>query len=807
MSEIITYKPKIKVLNKTIETKPYRLDQYVIHCEGSHDLDVPADTFQISLLPSATEQTPSYTSLKLLSFWRKTIKKGDIISIGIEEEDSHLFRIDTIQLTRKLIERNATEILTIAGRSLASLLIDDDITFAPELATDTRAMQLLGEARVNFFGLLRGYMTTQDGNEFVNQNPLAAILWIMLSMPSIHTDIAYIDYSKDGDINDSKLSEIEDKDHQKIGRFFKFKLFSYANDKVYDHQLNQFSGKAWNYITQCLDPMFYEIFVDTIKDEQRKPRPCLFINPKPYDRHTDLNFGKDKIINPSLGDFTITPIPKEFRGLKSFIYEVSLPDEKINSLPGITLSWDAYSSYSSSLSLNSKYLTRITNQEYHTVDPTEDYGGTIGTTTTDIVNFITMHATKEVLWNTELARYGYMFPLIDTFSVLRFGVRKLEGKSNMLKIESTPKAITPEQQEEYNLKYNGLVYPFTQSVQLRERLFSWYRFNPILYEGENTVLGHDYYRKGDKIFFPGHLSETGEIGMYYRIQAHRWSWSINENGCQYLSTLKLIRGENLKDIENYRKGTGYSLYDINKKDKKNPVIKIDVVMDYKNEAAGEKKESKETTLPKNETNIPEEDPTNPEKKRKVTIGDLTNASIAALETKFSNHKEIKEKFRESASAYSIDVNVLVGLIGAESDFDPNASSTSHCLGLGQFSRATARRMSNFKGGVIKEGNPSNDIRRDAFKSIMAVGELLYTNGYGRNAVFAIMSYGDNKQLNFFDYVANHVDKYKPGTFDKNDKQYARLHYPKLVKCSYTECEGCTKNKNQAFTRCTWGTKE
>lgn len=819
--EFKTYIPKVKILNKTILGNDYNIGEFARRISGNSSLDQPANTIVLELVPSESTNTPGYTGVNSVPYWLKTIDKGDLISVGIETEHSYLYRIDGVY-ERKVVTQNGAESgVRIMGRSLVSVLLDDDITFAPELSQSPRAIKLLGALRATFLGFLGGLRgLNQAGiSQFLDGNPMAAVLWIFLNMPSVNAKIFYVDYDDKG----MALSGSPDK----VGKLFDFDFKMYEKDLLYNQELNQYTGKVWNYIQQCLDPMFYELFEET-RIVNGKLRPTIFIRPKPFDRTTDrkeviesrilrLVVERDGDINK--GDFNVTLHPIAVGEQTVNVFDIGVKGFNTNddsydfNIERVNLFWDNENTPAGSdnniafipLSgdqttvvkppTGNSFVTCVTKELFHTVPETEDYEKDLGSTTRDIVNFITMHALKDEGEKSELAQLGFFFPLIDAHSVLQWGIRKMEAHTLMMHVQSAE--WTDEYSKDLNSKpiNGGKVYPLEAAVKLRERIFSWYRYNPLFLSGRVRVLGHDYYRKGDKIYFPHHLSHKGHAGgMYYYIQGVNWVWDVNQGSESYITYLDLSRGENKEQLEEYRLLAGYDLYDkdiLQDGDRENPVIKIDVVLAELGENAGQKETDKnKNNKPVVSTEIDEDEPENPNRNDIAFQQGLTQYASDTFKDKLG--AEALKTLIETAATHGINPNVMVGLIDAESSFNPNNTSGTDCLGLGQFCRRTARKMDAFADevGTIKEGNPPNDVRRNPIKSIKAVGELLYKNGYSKNPVLAIMCYGNNDETTYFGYVANTIEKYQTGVFDSKDKAWASRNY-------YTIATGAPKPKPKA----------
>lgn len=791
--------PSAKIINKTINGKYLELGPYINAYQETFNLNTPADTFRLSLIPSVQEVSAGYNVANLISLWQKVIKKGDIISIGIDEEDSFLYRIDGIFPSYQYYPYKRT--LILVGRSFAGMLIDDDIVFAPELSFNQTVVDLLGDERANFLGILRG-LSGKNQSQFINQNPLAAIVWIMLNMPSIHQNIPYVDYDEEGNEKDGK--------NDKIGKYFTFDLKSFKQDKLFDHNLSQYAGSVWNYITSCVDPMFYEVFVDTVK-ENGKPRPQLIVRPKPWDRETDITHGKDEVISPTLQDFTITPKTVTIGKITGKHKEVSLDAKKLEQVAWL---WDAGEVGSvltgvtpdennvptgEFLLIDNAFKTRVTNEVYHTIDETEDYGNSIGTIITDVVNFYTMHSSKDTLANTVLARYGYLYPLIDLYSVKRRGMKKLEGKSNLLKEvdpyetkeDGAPKReffgekVDNSQNDAFfdNINPRKKIYPIEETVKLRDRLFSWYRYNEIFRQGPMHVLGKDKYRKGDKIFCPHHTNDEGDKGVYYYIQGGTRDLQIDEKGSSYTCNLQLVRGENPAEIERYRRLAGYDLYDRGKEsdgDRVCPIVRIDSVSEdsLKSEGFVASEPPSENTTGQQNNNV-----TIKQYRPVDGFVPLTNKGIETIKKYYNSNRwqsdnakyytsegnpsmspgtslsvsGLIDLINQECLKEKVNANIVGALIYHESEYCPVVVSPTGCAGLGQFEDKTWRgiglSLSREEAKTVGVGGSQiasnlRDPRLNPITMIKAIVKLLvYDKGWHSNPKLAIRNYnGDTKKV-------------------------------------------------------------
>jgi hypothetical protein len=332
--------------------------------------------------------------------------------------------------------------------------------------------------------------------------------------------------------------------------------------------------------------MFYELMVDTQYNDKGELKPTLILRPKPFGRSPDCAI-KDIIAeedDPEENGTAVmeTKFPDDF--VVSAEIESSqkgwftpLKDEAYDNT--VSLYWDNEktetkitrgkdSVMKDKKIIKNKFLTRITNESYHTVYEDEVYDESPTTSILDIVNFITMHPTKDLLNNSVLMKYGYLFPLIDLGSIKRYGMRKLEGWTNLWKDTEDPynkkkKGLEKEQGtlDEAKLKELDLRKPTSKDYIVsavginyrarRDQLFNWNRFNPVYVTDNKVIRGRDKYRKGDKIYFPDEMSEEGYKGMFYYIKRVNQRVVIRENSTEHLTVLGLVRGGNEEYLHKY----------------------------------------------------------------------------------------------------------------------------------------------------------------------------------------------------------------------------------------------------------------
>lgn len=816
-AEYKAYIPTIKILNKTILGNDYNMGEFLKRANGSSSLDQPANNIVLEFIPSGTPTYPGYTGVNSVPYWLKTIKKNDLISVGIEDKKSFLYKIDGIFSTRQITPNGVEVGIRIIGRSLISVLLDDDITFAPDLAHNSRSIELLGALRSTFLGFidgLRGLTDEGKGSQFLAQHPLSAVVWIFLNMPAVNAKIFYVDYDELG----NPLGKAGVKT---VGALFDFDFMAYEKDVLYDPQLNMYTGKVWNYVMQCIDPMFYELYEET-RVVNGILRPTIFIRPKPFDRTTDNErITRDVIISMKVerdgdinkGDFNITPREVTFGTLKATVYEVTVKGYKGTAfvegeatVEPVALYWDNENVQSGTQKRNA-FKTCITNENFHTVPDNEDYEFTVGSTTKDVVNFITMHAIKDLVGGDELAKWGYLFPIVDTYSLLQYGCRRMEGRTLMM--HSDEGGIKTWKSAEGDNRFQGVpdgakIFPIEETITQRDRLFSWYRYNPLFTSGTARVRGHDYYRKGDKIFFPQHISEDGYYGVYYYIRGLNWRYEASQGGASYFTYLDLERGENPVSLKNYRDSAGYDLYDLGldqdprsapgETPRQNPVLRVDAVLVTPTEETNIQKTNAQNVTAKDIRNEKGYNKgTNPHNDNSVDGNGYDTLTEFSLNTVKEGYKrsvkadgtyglykvsldQVIAAIYESAQDNGINPNILVALFKGESAFNPKNVSEDQATGLGQhmgdsINKACFVTVTGQPVNISDNRKPPfpNDTRYDAIANILATGLFLRTKKYWgaslEEKIRALNSYwglgGSDITYYYIPYLE--IGKFLPGT--------------------------------------------
>lgn len=451
---------------------------------------------------------------------------------------------------------------------------------------------------------MRGYDETHMRSQFYFNNPICPIIWVMKNMPSMHIEIPFIDVSGDEDYEDHSVT--------KLGKYFLLDMKAFAGHEVSDVLLSQYSGKVWNYMLECTDPNFYEMYVDTVTvtgANGKEVRPCLFHRPKPFDRSTDTvikiknaeikespqgkNFSTseaeqeeefslekggnkikqnlvtyNKVIYPDIkrGDIVFTTASTKFIEQKIITTYVAIadmddkgqfkldsprfkgerdpnnPDDPNNKSMVIPWTWDG----------DTYFKTMITGEKFHVITEDMIIEESMGFSDYEVMNYITFTARKDLMYDTLEAQFGYLYPLVDAYSIQKFGLRSAHFESNLISEAKLPPEKIGNDKYSTEKPSDKSLFGISEYLNQRERLFNWNRYNPILESGSIVTNGNQDYRIGDKVYFPDAVSKKGYKGMYaYIVGVRNKAVGNIKQGFYYTNTLELIRAENPKELQEY----------------------------------------------------------------------------------------------------------------------------------------------------------------------------------------------------------------------------------------------------------------
>ncbi len=406
----------------------------------------------------------------------------------------------------------------------------------------------LGAKRAQFLDFIRGMVGKGDNakNVFIGSNPPEAIKWVLDYMPAMRIALPY----------KSGLSEPHE--------IFKVSLSAYADDTIFDEQMNMYAGTVMNYFAQLIDPMFYELWIDTLPGDSPlnegghgQDRPIIICRPKPYDHKYEVDSWEHPLrydamrYDPASGTTGIV----------------------LNALP----TWEELTS-------------PITGERVHDPMSEEILEKGLGVSDEEVFTMYKLFGSKDPIAVSTIGKYGFYFPLLDTLMTQVYGLRELQGQSRMIgfagdwvqRTQSNPKIVDSYKigHGAFNIpliKQGPMVLTFEQVQDIirgeiygdmnttgvadfltrekRDRLWRWNRYNHILESGTATVMGRQIF-VGTKVILPeetprpsDHLKNRNTYaGMEFYCTGVEQSYSY---GSPWTTRLTLPRGHNPQALQDY----------------------------------------------------------------------------------------------------------------------------------------------------------------------------------------------------------------------------------------------------------------
>ncbi|OGU56949.1 MAG: hypothetical protein A2V66_10775 [Ignavibacteria bacterium RBG_13_36_8] len=309
--------PELKLFKKD---KVYDLSEYAQGMTIQKTLNNPASAFNITLNPSLTTQGKfTLSAARMFNQLKKLIDLNDIIAGKLDRRSRHYSFLGFVSNPYEGLStvNNQTSRSWVIDGSLVlpKLLIKDDIVACPQLATlpEITNDPILSK-RAKFFAWTRGDIYFFNGlmypnlsnfisrpapdyvnqptvpgppNNYVNRpteltkgtvfvnTPQKIIEWILNEAVATNTEI-FIDKTAKSLFPGPK-SGIKDIDSKPI---LNFQFLD--GEFIYGEILTKFSGPLINYIYECLDKDFYEVFFDTVTGEDGLPYNNMIIRTKPF---------------------------------------------------------------------------------------------------------------------------------------------------------------------------------------------------------------------------------------------------------------------------------------------------------------------------------------------------------------------------------------------------------------------------------------------------------------------------------------------------------------------------------------------
>ncbi len=461
------------------------LSDDVVSMQVSKPLDAPAGSWTIQLMPRQGTALSSLADVRRFAHLYRLIQPNHVVSLGFEEPGGIMLGlVDSVDKSRDLSGPQVAQSLTIRGRDLGKLLVQDDLIHA-SVTVDTYAefrkkiTEGLGADHPILVDLL-GIWGPQgrDGTPaFEGKGVKEVVDFILDHAGSIELPALAAATGGTGKASDS------------IGTAGS--ITTWDDDRIYSDRPLFYQGSLWGFLWSVLDRDFYEARLDCRPKSHTTsgvPFVELIIRPKPFDEQE-----------------------------AQFV--------KVKELTGI--GWD-------------DLRTLVTDERYHTIPEDELLAESLGVTDADAASYYLITSEHDLIGNPSSMAEGLFYPLVDTFSAKRFGMRTLQSQLSLVSGDFASKVSAAGTED------TGEV---TEAVRdKRGRLFNWNRTNPWYENGSIRVSGHDYYRPGDRVYLPwslpkivpsGHI-EPGD-GLHFYVAGVSWDWSF---GGMFGVSLSLQRGHN-----------------------------------------------------------------------------------------------------------------------------------------------------------------------------------------------------------------------------------------------------------------------
>jgi len=472
------------------------------------DIERPVHRMTVTLNSSMSGNLKtSITHNKILAHLKSQININSIISLKVDsrsKKHSFLGFIDHIFESTTSSNNTTNRVLVLnCSLLLPKLLLKDNIINSPVLSSHSKIREELGD-RVKFFKWSRGM--TKDGKSPFSGKPEEAVKWILENVPATNTNVGNELFAKS--FFDPKKKDLDGKS------LLDFKFLN--GEFLFSQNLSRYSGPILNYIYQCIDRQFYEVFFDTTTCEDGLAYNKMIIRTKPF---SFLNY-KEGIENSIVSNWSF------FDDLKTT--EIS-SEERIFENLGIN-----------------------------------DY---------ELKNFFTVNFAHSMVGSSSsyLGKFGLQFPIINIDSIKRYGLRDIQMTS-FLKNDLT--------NESKNLQYllskrekavEWFAYPYYESGQLtiiaRDDITIGQILNykdKLYYDVDNgkTFQGVQYYISGITENFTFGDTHTQTLRLTRGAPkglAVNW---LNENRPSFISTGE-IKEDGANGIESINKPIGIdNLFDL-----------------------------------------------------------------------------------------------------------------------------------------------------------------------------------------------------------------------------------------------------
>lgn len=469
-----------------INFERHNISEFIHSVRIVKDVDMAVSRMTMILNPSSSKKlkTP-VTHNKIIAYIKTILRLHQIITVKIYDKSSkHNFLGFIDHVTESVVKDNnstSRSIVINCSKLLPKLLVRDNIVNSPVLAVHPKIKEEFPN-RTQFFGWMRG-LNESGVSPFVGK-PEEAVKWILDNVVATNTNVGNEKAPKT--FFDSKKKDYQGKS------LLDFTFLE--GEYLFNPNLARFSGPIINYIYQCIDRQFYEVFFDTTTGEDGLAYNKMVIRPKPFS-YKDYD-------NPIQGN------------VSNWLYFDDLEEYKI--------------------------------------DSSEIIRENLGISDYELKNFFTMNFANSLIGSASsyLGKFGLQFPIVNMDSIKRYGLRDLTMTSNLINTDSII--------QKYNegVKENGKKFKsideltsteennnLTYLLSKREKGVEWFGF-PFFESGQITIPGHNDITIGKVLNYTDKLYKVQDEdkiieGVKYYIKG------ITEDfvyGSHYTKTINVVRG-------------------------------------------------------------------------------------------------------------------------------------------------------------------------------------------------------------------------------------------------------------------------
>lgn len=475
--------------------------------------NIASCTMQLAPAPGKTTSDMILNNVMWKSLVMRLMRPYQLIWVKLNRFNPEFTFVGLIDIPRESINQNSaqpSQMLTISASSiLGKTLITESIVGSQILASfvgkefEAKIKEWFGQDGFDFMKFCRGL--DKDGNSVFLNTPDKAIQWILQNGIRQRKFLIYDDA---GQARKVQISDVLDfrGNAEKISSVKVLK-----NEFLFGPELSTYTGNLWNYLEQCIDSRFYEMFteIDSYKMEDGTTRTV------------------DKII--------IRPIPYSYKKIDRFREK-----EREGKKPLINSDdWPYFDELPISVSTT---INEIRQQNFAITDK-------------EYFNYFTLEYNNSILapQGSALSLFGYSPPIINGEGLMEFGLRELKLTSrNPMNFGRANKEYDDAKRnkgEISSFEPGALDIAHESLITKREKGLEWYGF-PYMENGQITIPGDETVKLGtrlqiaDKDYFYvvdtiDGLKPFSGRGMEYYIQSIQHTWSI---GSEFQTNVGLIRG-------------------------------------------------------------------------------------------------------------------------------------------------------------------------------------------------------------------------------------------------------------------------